>query len=70
MAKDSQELFIPARGATDYTFTIEEIFDSRLSQTIFEVYAAHKDAGRKCLIAECNTRAEARELVKRRRGNG
>lgn len=70
MNKPSQELVIPARGATDYTFTIEELFDKRLGQTVFEVYAKHKDAGRKCLIAECSTRADARELIRRRRGDG
>lgn len=70
MNKPSQELFIPARGATDYTFTIEELFDTRLGQTIFEVYAKHRDVGRKCLIAECSTRSNALELIRRRRGDG
>lgn len=49
------------------TYRIFEEFDRRLGQTVFEVCQRPGGAEGWCLIAECNTRAEAREVVKRYR---
>jgi len=58
---------VPATGAVNYTFRIEELRDTRIGDTVFEVHATNNDTGYTWLIAECNTRAEARELIRRRR---
>ena len=57
---------VPARGATNYTFRIVELFDKRLGQTVFEVHAKNQDTGNSWLIAECNTKADARNVIRRR----
>ena len=57
---------VPARGATNFTFQIVELFDTRLGQKVFEVHAKNKDTGNSWLIAECNARAEARDVIRRR----
>lgn len=64
---ERQAISVPVRGDDSFTFHIKELFDNRLGQTIFEVYAKHKDTGRTCLIAECSTRADARDVIKGRR---
>jgi len=56
----------PAHGATNFQFRIVELFDKRLGQTVFEVYLKNGDTGNSFLIAECNTRAEARDVIRRR----
>jgi len=58
---------VPARGSTHFTFRIVELFDQRLGQTVFEVHVKNQDTGNGWLIAECNTRAEARDVIRRRR---
>lgn len=57
---------VPARGETNFTFRIVELFDKRLGQTMFEVHAKNQDTGNSWLIAECNTRADARAVIRRR----
>jgi hypothetical protein len=57
---------VPARGATNFTFQIVELFDTRLGQKVFEVHAKNQDTGNSWLIAECNTRAAARDVIRRR----
>lgn len=36
---------VPARGETNFTFRIVELFDKRLGQTVFEVHAKNQDTG-------------------------
>lgn len=45
---------------------IVELFDKRLGQTVFEVHAKNQDTGNSWLIAECNTKADARNVIRRR----
>jgi hypothetical protein len=59
---------VPATGATNYTFRIEELRDTRIGDVVFEVHGTNNDTGYTWLVAECNTRAEAREVIRRRRG--
>lgn len=44
------------------TFQIRE--SAEMGQTIFEVWRRHHEPGTECLLAEANTRAEAREILR------
>jgi|688.fasta_scaffold302965_3 hypothetical protein len=49
----------------EVTYRIVELLDRRLCQVIYEVWGANQATGYQWLVAECNTRAEARDVVKR-----
>ena len=49
----------------EVTYRIVELLDRRIGQVIFEVWSSNPATGYQWLVAECNTRAEAREVVKR-----
>ena len=51
----------------EVTYRIEELYDRRISQVIFEAWSSNQSTGYQWLVAECNTRADAREVVKRYR---
>jgi hypothetical protein len=49
----------------EVTYRIEELYDRRTGQAVFEVWSANQATGYQWLVAECNTRADAREMVER-----
>jgi len=51
----------------EVTYRIEELYDRRISQVIYEVWSSNQATGYQWLVAECNTRDDAREVVKRYR---
>jgi hypothetical protein len=58
----------PGRTDDGYSYCISEISDTRLGgQRIFEVWGRNAKTGYRWLIAECNSREEARAVVRRRR---
>lgn len=51
----------------DYTYRIEEVYDKRLGQVIYELYSTYCPTGSSSLIGEYSTRNEAREGMIRQR---
>jgi hypothetical protein len=51
----------------EVTYRIEELYDRRIGRVIFEVWSANQATGYQWLVAECDTRADAREMVERYR---
>lgn len=47
------------------TYRIVELLDRRIGQVVYEVWSANAATGYQWLVAECNTRAEAREVMRR-----
>ena len=54
-------------GPGDYTYRIEEVFDKRLGQVIYELHGTYQPTGRGGLLGEYNTREAAREAMVRQR---
>ena len=54
-------------GPGDYTYRIEEVFDRRLGQVIYELHGTYQPTGRGCLLGEYNTREAARDAMVRQR---
>jgi hypothetical protein len=52
-------------GPGDYTYRIEEAYDKRLGQVVYELYGTYRPTGSASLIGEYNTRAQAREGMRR-----
>jgi hypothetical protein len=52
-------------GPGDYTYRIEEAYDKRLEQNVYELYSTYRPTGSASLIGEYNTRAQAREGMRR-----
>jgi hypothetical protein len=49
----------------EVTYRIVELLDRRIGQVIYEVWSANQATGYQWLVAECNTRAEARGVIKK-----
>jgi hypothetical protein len=54
-------------GPGDYTYRIEETYDKRLGQVVYELYSTLRKTGASSLMGEYNTRAQAREGMLRLR---
>lgn len=47
------------------TYRIVELLDRRRGQIVYEVWSANMATGYQWLVAECNSRADAREVMER-----
>jgi len=54
-------------GPGDWTYRIEEVYDKRLGQMIYELHATLRETGSSSLLGEYNTRDEARNGMLRYR---
>lgn len=54
-------------GPGDYTYRIEEVYDQRLGQVIYELYSTLRKTGASSLMGEYSTRADARDGMLRLR---
>jgi len=48
-------------GPGDYTYRIEETFDKRLGQVVYELISTYRPTGVSSLVGEYNTKQQARE---------
>jgi hypothetical protein len=53
-------------GPGDYTYRIQEAYDKRIGQVVYELYSTLRSSGVSSLIGEFNTRGEARDAMVRR----
>jgi hypothetical protein len=57
-------------GPGDYTYRIEEVYDKRIGQVVYELHSTLRTSGVSSLIGEYNTRAEASDgMVRQRDGD-
>ena len=54
-------------GPGEYTYRIEEVYDKRLGQVIYELYSTLRTSGVSSLLGEYNTREDARNGMLRYR---
>jgi hypothetical protein len=54
-------------GPGEYTYRIEEVYDKRLGQVIYELYSTLRASGVSSLLGEYNTREDARNGMLRHR---
>jgi hypothetical protein len=54
-------------GPGDYTYRIEEVYDKRIGQVVYELLSTYRPTGVSSLLGEFNTRANAREAMVRQR---
>jgi hypothetical protein len=47
-------------GPGDWTYRIEEVYDKRLGETIYELHTTLRSTGASSLVGEYGTRADAR----------
>jgi len=53
-------------GPGDYTYRIEEVYNKRIGQVVYELYSTLRSSGVSSLAGEFNTRAAARDAIARR----
>jgi hypothetical protein len=54
-------------GPGDYTYRIEEVYDKRLGQVVYELHSTYRPTGASSLLGEYNTRQDARDGMLRQR---